>query len=150
MVRHDSPDLELKSQFSDGDYSDISCSIDEPIKRFNNSCDTKVQSKKRKNNDVEDYAMIGPPKKKNRAGQRERRKQWESMYGNNANHVIKETKERDKKKREKKKLDTKVAQQDQLHPSWAAKLNAKKSMSQAVSIAIKGSNAATKKIVFDD
>lgn len=81
------------------------------------------------------------PERKNRRGQRARRKIWEMKYGNRAKHVIKEKQEFEKKKqmkeaRQQQRADKqqKFQQQKQqkvelnnkpLHPSWEAKLKQK-------------------------
>lgn len=92
-------------------------------------------------------------KDKNRLGQRERRKQWEKLYGKKANHLKDETKtekssERDQKKRRKqaiqngRKQQVEVKPSSSLHPSWEASRSKRK---QESIVEFKG-----QKITFED
>lgn len=96
--------------------------------------------------------------KKNRAGQQARRRKWEELYGENANHLVKERRRKaaekaNKKNKKEDKKDNKSAKMSKrdeaaaAHPSWQAKVQQQKMMAQALS-----GNAApvNKKIVFDD
>lgn len=93
-------------------------------------------------------------KDKNRLGQRERRKQWEKLYGKKANHLKDETKtvekssEWDQKKRRKqatqngRKQQVEVKPSSSLHPSWEASRSKRK---QESIVEFKG-----QKITFED
>lgn len=96
-------------------------------------------------------------KKPNRVGQRARRKQWEEMYGREANHIAAEFKKREEKRlanpdyRPKKKPAApkpaaRAAPSEPVHPSWEAKRIQEEIMSKALS----GKGASNNKIVFDD
>ncbi|KAI7899859.1 uncharacterized protein BX663DRAFT_519736, partial [Cokeromyces recurvatus] len=116
--------------------------------------------------DDEDFKKIYEgTKKPNRPGQRQRRKQWEEMYGREANHIASAYKKREEKrlanpdyKPKKKKSTPKPAPKPTLphkkdnipnepvHPSWEAKRIQEEIMSKALS----GQGLSNKKIVFDD
>jgi outer membrane protein OmpA-like peptidoglycan-associated protein len=64
--------------------------------------------------------------KKNRPGQRARQKKWETLYGEQANHVAKRKAEEKPKKIWPKKQKMEESQPkkpkvEKIHPSWAAK-----------------------------
>ncbi|ORE09193.1 hypothetical protein BCV72DRAFT_202203 [Rhizopus microsporus var. microsporus] len=94
--------------------------------------------------------------KKNRPGQRQRRKQWEELYGRKANHISEQYKKREEKrlanpdykpkKKQEKKLEIKKAPAEPMHPSWEAKRQQQEMMSKALS----GKVSSNNKIVFDD
>ncbi|KAL4216107.1 hypothetical protein AB4K20DRAFT_1877342 [Rhizopus microsporus] len=94
--------------------------------------------------------------KKNRPGQRQRRKQWEELYGRKANHISKQYKQREEKrlanpnykpkKKQEKKPEIKKAPVEPMHPSWEAKRQQQEMMSKALS----GKVSSNNKIVFDD
>ncbi|CEP18287.1 hypothetical protein [Parasitella parasitica] len=104
-------------------------------------------------------------KKPNRAGQRQRRKQWEEMYGREAKHIAAEYEKREEKRlanpdyRPKKKPTPRSkpfaadstsskpsAPSEPVHPSWEAKRMQEEIMSKALN----GKGGSNKKIVFDD
>ncbi|CEI96965.1 hypothetical protein RMCBS344292_11108 [Rhizopus microsporus] len=94
--------------------------------------------------------------KKNRPGQRQRRKQWEELYGRKANHISEQYKQREEKrlanpnykpkKKQEKKPEIKKAPVEPMHPSWEAKRQQQEMMSKALS----GKVSSNNKIVFDD
>ncbi|KAI9246764.1 hypothetical protein BY458DRAFT_560511 [Sporodiniella umbellata] len=93
-------------------------------------------------------------KKPNRVGQRQRRKQWEEMYGKKANHVVADYQKREEKRLanpnyKPKKVATPAmsrAPAEPVHPSWEAKRQQQEMMSKALS----GQGSSNNKIVFDD
>ncbi|KAI8876104.1 hypothetical protein K501DRAFT_289062 [Backusella circina FSU 941] len=113
-------------------------------------------------NDWEDpeFEKIYHGEKKNRQGQRQRRKQWEEKYGRDANHIKKEYEKREEKRaanpdyRPKKKSEPKkqtgpaaaVTASEPVHPSWQAKRIQEEIMSKALS----GKGTSNNKIVFED
>ncbi|KAJ2161232.1 hypothetical protein GGF46_001660 [Coemansia sp. RSA 552] len=121
----------------------------------------KQKQKKGKKGDADDFdydekydeefnEIYNGKTQKNRPGQRARRKQYEEMYGKDANHIqlrLKEKKSRGSSaKRSATAADSVPAkapkQQEPVHPSWEAKRREKELMEQAKSV--KGT-----KIVFD-
>ncbi|KAL9541043.1 hypothetical protein PS6_010485 [Mucor atramentarius] len=115
-------------------------------------------------NEDENFKKIYEGEKKpNRAGQRQRRKQWEEMYGREAKHIASEYQKREEKRlanpdyRPKKKPTPKPkptaavhhkpsAPAEPVHPSWEAKRMQEEIMSKALS----GKSKSNNKIVFDD
>ncbi|KAI8636639.1 hypothetical protein BD408DRAFT_437730 [Parasitella parasitica] len=103
-------------------------------------------------------------KKPNRAGQRQRRKQWEEMYGREAKHIATEYQKREEKRlanpdyRPKKKPAPKSkplakdtfskpsAPAEPVHPSWEAKRMQEEIMSKALN----GKGGSNNKIIFGD
>lgn len=86
-------------------------------------------------------------------------RQWEEMYGREANHIVKEFEKREEKrlqnpdyKPKKKPAPPKLQKHQQptfsepVHPSWEAKKQQEEIMSKALS----GKGLANNKIVFDD
>lgn len=116
-------------------------------------------------NEDENFKKIYEGEKKpNRAGQRQRRKQWEEMYGREAKHIASEYQKREEKRlanpdyRPKKKPTPKPkpaaaahhqkssTPAEPVHPSWEAKRIQEEIMSKALS----GKGKSNNKIVFDD
>ncbi|KAI8378886.1 hypothetical protein EDC96DRAFT_551091 [Choanephora cucurbitarum] len=109
----------------------------------------------------EEFKQIYEGKKKpNRAGQQQRRKKWEEMYGREANHIASAYKKREEKRladpnyRPKKPKAAakptpkpKPTTAEPVHPSWEAKRLQEEMMSKALS---GKAPAANNKIVFDD
>ncbi|KAG0170049.1 hypothetical protein DFQ28_002638 [Apophysomyces sp. BC1034] len=98
-----------------------------------------------------DFDKFYGTEKKNRAGQRQRRKKWEAMYGVKANHLGEEESRREQRKaveiiKKKPKADMKE-QFETMHPSWQAKRQQQEQI--AMAMAMSGATA-NKKIVFDD
>ncbi|KAI8967453.1 hypothetical protein BDF20DRAFT_928362 [Mycotypha africana] len=100
-------------------------------------------------------------KKPNRPGQRQRRKQWEELYGKDAKHIQSEYEKREEKRRAKpdykppKKKQAPAAHRtkaapaasaEPVHPSWEAKRMQEEIMSKALS----GEGPKNNKIVFSD
>ncbi|CAO3691189.1 unnamed protein product [Rhizopus stolonifer] len=93
-------------------------------------------------------------KKPNRVGQRQRRKQWEELYGRKANHVVADYQKREEKRLanpdyKPKKIIKPVessAHAEPVHPSWEAKRQQQEMMSKALS----GKGSSNNKIVFED
>lgn len=91
--------------------------------------------------DDEDVPVVNvQPERKNRRGQRARRKIWEQKFGKRANHVIKEQQEAQKREQEKEKKrklkEQKMKQRLEfeakpLHPSWEAQMKRKQELSAA-------------------
>ncbi|KAG1407115.1 hypothetical protein G6F60_002438 [Rhizopus arrhizus] len=94
-------------------------------------------------------------KKPNRVGQRQRRKQWEELYGKEANHVVAAYQKREEKrlanpdykpKKVHKPTPSNTAPAEPMHPSWEAKRQQQEMMSKALS----GKVTSNNKIVFND
>ncbi|KAF7727229.1 hypothetical protein EC973_007841 [Apophysomyces ossiformis] len=119
----------------------------------------KRESQKLKKADLNwqdpDFDKFYGNEKKNRAGQRQRRKKWEALYGNKAKHLEEEKSKREQqkimelvKKKSKPAAKAKSAEKEQpafMHPSWQAKRQQQEMIAKAMS-----GQTTNKKIVFDD
>ncbi|PIA19675.1 hypothetical protein COEREDRAFT_78978 [Coemansia reversa NRRL 1564] len=118
----------------------------------NGTTETKREGSKRKHADNYDYdeeadqefetIYNGKAATKNRPGQRARRKQYENMYGEEANHIKLSKKEKNHHSSANSSQPATAEKDEEVHPSWQAKRHEKELLEQAKSV--KG-----KKIVFD-
>ncbi|KAJ1729282.1 hypothetical protein LPJ61_003603 [Coemansia biformis] len=157
------------SDVSDVDVSDVDVSMSEDEVQDSSKMQKAKKAKKRGDDnydekDDENFAAIygAAEEKKNRPGQRARRKKFEEVYGNDANHIKlhkKESKKRNSEQRGRRNpasqgakkprhdaadaVDAAPAQKrEQVHPSWEAKRREKELMAKAKSV-------KPTKIVFD-